>query len=126
MKEREEQMQVEAGALDRAVEAMAKTMYGPRAWEYADDDIQEPWRSDARECIQAADDHLREHYWAEFRERLEGEETITIELTRESGQALLDGVEFSLGYGVSGDLASEAADAIHAALATTQHKGGSQ
>ena len=93
--------QVEAGALDRAVEAMAKTMYGPRAWEYADDDIQEPWRSDARECIQAADDHLREHYWAEFRERL---------------LENLDPVE----------LAWAAIGHVHWALdrvATTQHKG---
>ena len=121
MKEREEQMQVEAGALDRAVEAMAKTMYGPRAWEYADDDIQEPWRSDARECIQAADDHLREHYWAEFRERLLAiakkcsEQGAAEELAGRSQIPALRHAE-----------AAAIREATFAALATTQHKGAPQ
>lgn len=36
---------------------------------------------DARECIQAADDLLRQHYWGEFRERLLGDEAFEVAIT---------------------------------------------
>lgn len=90
MKEREDQMQVEAAALDRAVEAMARELYDRKrvmaalggqtdlaAWDLLDDDLtRNHFLNTARAALQAADDHLREHYWAEFRERLEGEDCI--------------------------------------------------
>ena len=116
--------QVEAGALDRAVEAMAKTMYGPRAWEYADDDIQEPWRSDARECIQAADDHLREHYWAEFRERLLGDDCVDA-VAREVWQTTHQH-PWEMVPEKFKDMRRSSARRHLSVLATTQHKGGSQ
>ena len=94
MKEREELMQVEASALDRAVEAMARELYDRQrllaalsenylpAWDQMVDEItREHFLQPARNAIQAADDLLRQHYWGEFRERLLGDEAFEVAIT---------------------------------------------
>ena len=111
MKEREEQMQVEAGALDRAVEAMADLSWAGK----------EITTAHARKLLSLADDHLREHYWAEFRERLLAiakkcsEQGAAEELAGRSQIPALRHAE-----------AAAIREATFAALATTQHKGAPQ